>query len=153
MNLRATLITILSLICLNIGLHNIANATIYTWTDEEGKKHFSDQPSPKNGTATDVKTIVPKSHNNIKLVSRKNSQWQQDYNAAQEKKAELAAIQTADKEENAIKCAQIRNRISTQSHKGRIYKINAQGEREYQSSEQIDNAKKQLAKDLKQYCS
>jgi hypothetical protein len=152
MTLRIKLISMLTLLCLGIGLSFNANATIYTWTDESGKKHFSDQPFPKKGTTSKVTTIVPKSHNNIKLVSLKNSQWQQDYNTSQEKKAALAAIKATDSTENKTKCSQIRNRLATHNNHGRIYKINDKGEREYQSSEQIDNDKKQLVKDLKKYC-
>ena len=48
--LNILIISILSLICVTI-----LNAKIYTWTDENGVQHYSDQP-PQNGEAYEVQT-------------------------------------------------------------------------------------------------
>ena len=152
MTLTIKSITLLSLFSFGIVFNFNTNAAIYTWTDKNGNKHFSDQPSPKNKTTTPVKEIIPKSHNNVKLVSRQNSQWQNNYIESQEKKAKLAAIEATEKSKKQSQCNMVKNRISAHDNRGRVYKINNKGEREYQSSKQIDNAKKQLMKDMKKYC-
>lgn len=142
----------LPLITLLTALSLSSHAEIYTWVDADGKKHFSDRPFPKGTAESDVKTITPKSHNNVEVVSLKDSQWQKDYNASKEKKSEIAAEKSAKKEQNKAKCAHIRNRLSIHNQQGRLYKVNDKGERDYQTSAQIDSDRKQLKKDLKKFC-
>ena len=47
-------------------------AEIYTWTDKDGKVHFSDKPISDEK----VTTIKPISNSNIANTVRTNSQWQ-----------------------------------------------------------------------------
>ncbi len=53
--LNILIISILALICVTI-----LNAKIYTWTDDNGVQHYSDQP-PENGEDYEVRTEPPTS--------------------------------------------------------------------------------------------
>ena len=137
-------------IFLSLGL--TANATIYTWTDSNGKTHYSDRPFLENANNSDVKTIKPNEHNSVAIVSHKDSQWQKDYILSQEKKAEAKALKKQAREKNKAACNKLTNELAVHNQQGRLYKIDENGERDYQTSAQIDSDKKRLTKALKKYC-
>lgn len=68
-NLKPQAIMALIAICI-ISFSSVAE--IYTWTDKDGKVHFSDKPISDEK----VTTITPISNSNIANTVRTNSQWQ-----------------------------------------------------------------------------
>ena len=76
---RLVIILLAASSCLSFNL----SAEIYTWTDKNGKVHFSDKPINDEK----VTTIKPRENNNISKTVSSNSQWQQDYNKTKQAKA------------------------------------------------------------------
>ena len=109
---QLTLILLFASITLSANLA----AQIYTWTDENGKVHFSDKPIV-NETVT---TVEPKINNNIADTVTTNNQWQQNYNKNKKAKAEKAK-ESADK--TRIKqnyCNQLKIKLATIEQGGRL---------------------------------
>jgi len=124
------------------------SAEIYTWTDKDGKVHFSDKPiSDEN-----VTTIKPKKNGNISTPVTQNSQWQQDYNKAKQAKAEQAKKKAKQIKKNESYCNNLKSKLAISQQGGRIYLMSATGERHYQSEEQLAAKKKKFTKLIKKNC-
>lgn len=136
------------LLLLTISLSSNLAAEIYTWTDKNGKVHFSDKPI----TSEKVTTIKPKENNNIANPVSSNSQWQQDYNKSKQVKAEQAEKKAKKTRENKGLCDQLKRQLATINQGGRIYVMSPEGERSFQSEAQLKAEKKQLTKAIKKTC-
>ena len=136
------LLVFISLFSLNL------QAEIYTWTDKNGKVHFSDKPIADEK----VSTIKPKENNNIANTVTKDSQWQRDYNKSQQTKAEQAQKKAEIKKKNKGYCNQIKRQMATIDHGGRIYVMSPEGKRTFQSEAQLKAEKKKLTKAFKKTC-
>jgi len=123
-------------------------AEIYTWTDKDGKVHFSDKPIANEK----VTTIKPKVNENIANAVTKDSQWQQDYNKAKQVKAEQAEKVAKQARENKGYCDQLKRELATINQGGRIYVMSPEGERSFQSEAQLLAEKKKLTKAFKKSC-
>ncbi len=123
-------------------------AEIYTWTDEDGKVHFSDKPIDNEK----VTTIKPKVNENIANAVTKNSQWQQDYNKNKQAKAEQAEKDAKQARKNKSYCNKLKSNLAIYNQGGRFYVMSPEGERSFQSEEQLKAKKKKLTKAYKKAC-
>ncbi|MEY8214460.1 MAG: DUF4124 domain-containing protein [Colwellia sp.] len=123
-------------------------AEIYTWTDKNGKVHFSDKPISDEK----VTTIKPKENNNISKTVSNNSQWQQDYNKTKQAKAKEVQKKAKQKQENKVYCNHLKSELALYEQGGRFYLMSPDGERNYQSEEQLTAQKKKFTKLIKQNC-
>jgi hypothetical protein len=123
-------------------------AEIYTWTDEDGKVHFSDKPIDSEK----VTTIKPTENTNIANAVTKDSQWQQDYNKTKQVKAEQAQKDAKQARKNKGACNQLKRQLATINQGGRIYIMSPEGERSFQSEEQLKAEKKKLTRAYKKTC-
>ncbi len=139
---KATLLLAISAVSLNLA------AEIYTWTDKNGKVHFSDKPS----ISEKVTTITVEENNNIADAVTKNSQWQQDYNQAKQDKAEQSQKHAKQARENKGFCEQLKRRIAIINQGGRIYVMSPEGEREFKSEEQLKAEHQKATQTYKQIC-
>ncbi|MDX2368010.1 MAG: DUF4124 domain-containing protein [Colwellia sp.] len=124
------------------------SAEIYTWTDKNGKVHFSDKPISDEK----VTTIKPKANGNISKAVTQNSQWQQDYIKAKQAKVELAQKNAKRKSITRGYCNNLKSELALYQQGGRLYLMSASGERNYQSEEQLAAQKKKFTKLIKQNC-
>ncbi|TWX69732.1 DUF4124 domain-containing protein [Colwellia demingiae] len=143
-------LTLLGIILLVAGscLSFNSSAEIYTWTDKNGKVHFSDKPISDEK----VTIIKPKENNNISKTVSSNSQWQQDYNKTKQAKAEQAQKKAKKKQKNIGYCNQLKSELALYKQGGRLYLMSADGERNYQNEEQLTAQKKKFTKLIKQNC-
>lgn len=122
-------------------------AKIYTWTDENGKVHFSDQPIAD--VKVDVKAVTPTTNSNISNSAKKSTQWQQDYNEAKKAKALTAQEEAKKTEKKKMLCNEIKRELATVNQGGRFYVMQPNGERDYQSDKQITDKQNKLKKLIK----
>ena len=130
------------------GLSFNSIAEIYTWTDKNGKVHFSDKPINDEK----VTVIKPKESSNISKTVGNNSQWQQDYNKTKQAKAKEAQKKAKQKQENKVYCNHLKSELTLYEQGGRLYLMSPDGERNYQSDEQLAAQKKKFTKLIKQNC-
>lgn len=125
-----------------------SSAEIYTWTDKDGKVHFSDKPIHDEK----VTTIKPKENNNISKSVSNNSQWQADYNKSKQAKAEQADKNAKQAQKNKGYCNQLKSELALYQQGGRIYLMSPEGERKYQSEQELTAQKKKFTKLIKKNC-
>ncbi|MCJ8296096.1 MAG: DUF4124 domain-containing protein [Colwellia sp.] len=124
------------------------SAEIYTWTDKNGKVHFSDKPI----TDEKVTIITPKENTNIADTVTQDSQWQQDYKKTKQVKAEQTQKAANLARKNIGYCNRLKSELALISQGGRIYVMSPEGERNFQSEEQLEADKKKLSKAIKKTC-
>jgi hypothetical protein len=125
-----------------------AVAEIYTWTDINGKVHFSDKV-----IANENFTIIKlERNNNIANPFIKDSQWQRDYEQSKAEKTKQAEEQAKRAKKNKAYCDQVKRRLAIINYGGRIYEMSPDGERNYQSEAQLTKKKKKLTKAHQKNC-
>ncbi|WP_019030107.1 DUF4124 domain-containing protein [Colwellia piezophila] len=124
------------------------SAKIYTWTDKEGKVHFSDKPVADEK----VTIITPKKNKNIANPVTTGSQWQQDYNKAKAAKAKKAQKESQLLQKNRGYCQQLKRELATINRGGRIYVLSLSGERTFKNEAQLKKDKKEITKAYKKTC-
>jgi hypothetical protein len=139
----ATLLLLTSFVSENVV------AEIYTWTDESGKVHFSDKPRENEN----VTTLELTENNNIADTVIKNSQWQQDYNKSQEAKVAQAQKEAKKAKKNKGYCSRLKSELAIYNQGGRLYLMSDDGQRSYQSEEQLKSQKKKFTQLIKKNCS
>lgn len=123
-------------------------AQIYTWTDENGKVHFSDKPIV-NETVT---TVQPKINNNIAETVTTDNQWQQNYLKNKQAKAEKAKENADKNRKKQSLCNQLKIKLATIEQGGRLYAMSPEGERSFYSEAQLKAENKKLTKLYKKSC-
>ena len=123
-------------------------AQIYTWTDENGKVHFSDKPIV-NETVT---TVQPNINNNIAETITTDNQWQQNYLKNKQAKAEKAKENADKNRKKQSLCNQLKIKLATLEQGGRLYAMSPEGERSFYSEAQLKAENKKLTKLYKKGC-
>jgi hypothetical protein len=143
--IRNTLFVVLGLLCTYS-----ATAAVYTWTDQDGKVHYSDKPVV-GAQSLDIRT-APTDPAAVE-AERKRLEEQQAAEAEDQKKAEEAQkLSEADAAKRAENCQKARVRLSAIMGAQRPYRTTADGERHYLSSEEIDTEIKEAEGGVTQWC-
>jgi len=140
--LSTVLLMVSSILTFNVS------AEIYTWTDENGKVHFSDKPINNEK----VTTIKPIENPNISIPTSLNSEWQQDYDKTQQDKTQKKINNAQQKSQTKDYCDNLKSRLAIYQQGGRMYIMSPEGERNYQSEKELAEKKKKITKQIKQKC-
>jgi hypothetical protein len=138
---------------LGIGLvlTAVANAGVYTWTDDQGNVHYSDRPVAGAQTL-DIQS-APTDPARI-AAEQKAADEQSAIEAEAEKKAEEEAkLSQADTAKRTENCQKARVRLSAIMGAQRPYRPTADGERHYLSDEEIDAEIKDAEAGVMEWCS
>ena len=129
---------------------------IYKWVDEEGNVHYSQDPQHRAAQPMNIK--VPKSSTTSEATSSQNKATTQtepqssDGGSAEEQSAIKEAAARKQQEAEKKNCQVAMKRMATITAGGRIYEVDAQGERVYWD----DNTRKaklaEAQKDVDQWC-
>ena len=107
--LNILIISILTLICVTI-----LNAKIYTWTDDNGVQHYSDQP-PENGEDYDVQS-EPQTYQPVEEADKKRTESEQKQ--IQDLTREADEILEKQQSKAKLKAEEAeKNRLPTQAEK------------------------------------
>lgn len=164
--MRATTgwIRLITLSALLIGGSTLATAgDLYRWVDAQGQVHYSDEPPPAD--AREVKSMRNKGVDPSEQEQAEDSEeseappsyveQQAAFEERQAKKAEEQAKAEQEKKmaaEQKKNCEAARGNYNTVSNGGRVMRINAQGEREYLSDEQIKKETIEARKTMEEVC-
>lgn len=160
-----------------LALPMMANAEIYKWKGKDGITRYSDTPPPTNvkvdtiskaGTAKSVpsaakKAVSPEGENeSAKPKGFKEPAFEKEANAAKEaasikaknaeaeKKNKLAKAEQA--KSDASNCLAAKANYQSYAQGGRIYKMDANGERVYMDDAGLASGKKQAQVEISKYC-
>jgi hypothetical protein len=127
------------------------NAGVYTWTDADGRVHYSDKPVAGAQTL-DIRT-APTDPTRIE-AERKQAEEKQAADAdAQKKAAEVAKLASDDAAKRDENCKKAQSRRSAITSAQRPYRTAPDGERHYLSAEEIDAEIKEAEAGVAQWCS
>lgn len=123
-------------------------AQIYTWTDKDGKVHFSDKPLVNEK----VTTVKPRVNNNVAKTVTTDKQWQQNYIKNKQAKAEKAKESAEKKRKKQSVCNLLKSELATLEQGGRIYSMSPEGEHSFYSEAQLKAKNETLTKAYKKSC-
>ncbi|MCB5206460.1 DUF4124 domain-containing protein [Methylovorus mays] len=141
----------------------VAMADVYKWKDTNGTTRYSDIP-PKNlpyETVGGGKIAAPAptpakapaeegaSNKDPRLAKEIDAQRRRDDAERSKKQDQLKQAADKQKQEN---CAAARGNLANYQQGGRIYKMNADGEREYLDDNAIDKGLEEAQKQVDKYC-
>ena len=144
---------LLLLIC-GILLESGAAAEIYRWTDEQGRVHYGDRPSPE---ATQVQQVPAPSQPPTRQAAedardraqRRLLEVYREERLEKQSASENLRRQQAVKEE---RCRQARARLARLSRTGLIYQQNDRGDRTYLDPQARQDYLNRLQADLDRWC-
>ncbi|MBU2869410.1 DUF4124 domain-containing protein [Colwellia sp. E2M01] len=129
---------------LSFSLH----AEVYTWTDTDGVVHYSDKPHFEG----DIEQFQPAGDPNLSEPVNPNSQWQQDFQQAQQAKKKQAIKKYETETEKQRYCDSLKSNLAIYQQGGRLYTMSPDGERTYTSDQELADKTKHLIKQIKTKC-
>jgi hypothetical protein len=137
-------------------MSNIGAETIYKWVDDDAVTHFS--VKPPQGVEAERMTIKTQqtSRQSIQARTEKSAgqrgeasaRRQQDWKQATEDKAQAQKNQQIRTEN----CAKARTQNETYMTSRRLYREGEDGERDYLSDDELDNARAEAEKSVNEWC-
>lgn len=127
---------------------------VYRWVDEQGHVHYSQSPPP--GMATKAQTVQV----TTKPADPDAVQRSQDLQAAQQAagdKAQNSAASQAQQDQQKKSqqqklCDDMKARLALYQQSGRVFTVDAQGNRTYVSDVDHDKAIQQMQDNIKAHC-
>ncbi|HEY7378919.1 MAG TPA: DUF4124 domain-containing protein [Steroidobacteraceae bacterium] len=141
----------LMLTCLSMA----ASADVFRWVDAHGNVHYSDRPDSDKAVRIG---IVSHASNPDAIAARTQSESDQRAKSDAQEAQQRAAQNTANavqkdvekSREGQCKDAKERYRVAIESQK--LYRMGKDGEREYLTSQEIDEARLNARKDMDTVC-
>lgn len=141
----------------------VAAGDLYRWVDAQGQVHYSDEPPP--ASARDVKLIRDKGVDPSLQEQAEDSEesdtqpsYAEQQAAFEERQAKKAEEQAKAEEEKRAaaerkkNCDAARSNYNTVNSGQRVMRINAEGEREYLSDEEIKQQAAEAKKSIDEWC-
>lgn len=140
-----------------------AAGDMYRWVDAQGQVHYSDEPPPAG--AKDVKLIRSKGVDPSEQQEADDSEeastepsYAEQQAAFEERQARKAEEQAKAEEEKRAaaerkkNCDAARSNYNTVTSGGRVMRINADGEREYLSDDELKQQAAEAKKSVDEWC-
>ena len=104
------IIPVLAIFILALGAYDIGAQKLYTWTDDQGVIHITEDPPPHDASRESVTVYPPKSPQQIDAIERKKQQLRQDYKQFEKRQAvrqaEIEAREAQQRAQEAIQKVQ-----------------------------------------------
>jgi len=127
----------------------LASAQLYKYVDKDGKTVYSDQP-PANVDSQQLHVQTGTSSGNKSYVARdKEADKAREAEKERDKKKEAAAENARLAEE---RCSIAQSSLRTYTEGGRLFKYNAQGEREVMGDDEISTERDKAQKQVDEAC-
>lgn len=127
----------------------LAAAEVYRFIDENGNVVYTDRPVPG---AELVDVDLPFLGGRPLPRSSRSSGGASEAGVANEEEPQAASRSEPTAEQRAANCEPARERLERYATAHRLYRTTPDGEREYLTSEEIDEARAQAAADVEQWC-
>lgn len=130
-------------------LPTLVTAEIYRWTDEQGRVHFGQRPVAGAETVQVKPQVVERDEH----TREREARTQRFHEARREERQQAAATASAQREERANECRDLRRRLAQIPEGFSYYRTGADGQRIYYSDDETDTARRQLRERITQRCS
>lgn len=140
-----------------IGASAVASeTTVYMWVDEDGVPQYTDRPPDDadvhptriQSRRTDPEAVQARVQQDRDLRQARAERRQQDEEAA----AEEAARRNETLQQRQANCEQARQKLETYENSRRLYRPLPNGEREYLTDEELDQARAQARAQVREWC-
>jgi dihydroxyacetone kinase-like predicted kinase len=138
-----------------IGLAATASADVYRWTDAQGRVHYSDHPESDQAQrvgivshSTNPDTVAARTQSEAEQRTKEaaqESQQQADQNASK-------AVQKDVTKTRADQCKEAKERYRVAIESQKLYRMGKDGERQWLTSQEIDEARVSSKKDMDTVC-
>lgn len=135
-----------------LAFSGLASATVYKWTDAQGKIQYGDRPP--DGVKAELVTLLG-NRNPSQVSARPDTARAPRSSSESAPAAAPETRKTVDQDVAAVKakqCADAQERYRKLIEGRRIYKEGKDGERQYMSSEEIDTARVNAKNDVDSIC-
>lgn len=146
-----------ALLLLSMTALSANSATYYKWADANGTPHYS-QYAPTNGVdlnkvqVINTRDIMPSSMTQTATTGA-NGQPTAPLSPEQQRIADLEAQQKAQQaEQDKERCKSLQNNLANLNVGGRVYEMDAKGERKYLDGREIELKRQQAQQAINQYC-
>ncbi len=131
-------------------------SSVYTWVDEQGVPHYSDQP-PADVSATELPIRFRRTDRGMIQASSQAKAELEAASALREgQAADADAAAEADRQkllaERASNCQQSQERVAKYSSAMRLYRPGPNGERVYLTDEELDAERADANRAVDQWC-
>jgi len=124
------------------------NATLYKWTDENGRVVYGDQPPPNSKSERLNAGVAPADPNALRDMAAKDAEIRKRMQQRTDEAAKSDKDQ-ADAKHKLEMCAQARGRIRTMRELAPVYRFNDKGERVFFEAADREKAIAESEKNLK----
>ena len=138
-----------------VGLAAAASADVFRWTDAQGRVHYSDRPDSDQAQrvgvvthTTDPGAVAARTQAESEQRSKDATQAAQqstDQNAAK-------AVQNDVAKSRADQCKEAKERYRVAIESQKLYRMGKNGERQWLTSQEIDEARVTAKKDMDTIC-
>jgi hypothetical protein len=142
---------LLGLMAVSLG----ASADVYKWVDTQGRVHYSDRPDVEGAERVAVASRRSNPETIVERTDAENAQRQQAATQTADQQREQATTQAVEKDlaktrETQCKDAKEQYRVAIESQK--LYRIGKDGERQYLTSAEIDEARMNARRAMDELC-
>jgi len=132
-----------------------ASADVFRWVDAQGRVHYSDRPDADNAVRVGVVSHASNpdaiaARNQSDADARSKAATQNAQQQAQQNTANAVQKDVEKSREGQCKEAKERYRVAIESQK--LYRVGKDGERQYLTSQEIDEARLNARKDMDTVC-
>lgn len=145
-----------TILAVTLGAGSVLAGDIYRYTDAEGNVHYVDRPT---GAATEeIVPISSKPTNPAQVQARAQARYSRttagnDASAEEDEEAKpTRAERAAAAKERADKCQRYRDQLETYVTSRRLYREDANGEREYLDEKEVQEARSKTEELVVEYC-
>ncbi len=128
-----------------------APAEVYKWVDSAGRVHFGDRPPPGNHKALGSPAATTTDPH---LAERRRKQRRLLEAMQQEQDEKRAAEERAERQQTSRhrECARARHQLEMVDRHGRVYELDAAGERRYWNAQTRERQRARLSTYLEAHC-
>jgi hypothetical protein len=151
MSMVMRIAALLGLMAVSLG----ASADVYKWVDTQGRVHYSDRPDVEGAERVAVASRRSNPETIVERTDAENAQRQQAATQTADQQREQATTQAVEKylaktRETQCKDAKEQYRVAIESQK--LYRIGKDGERQYLTSAEIDEARMNARRAMDELC-
>ncbi len=131
-----------------------ASAEIYQWTDEQGRKHFSQTPPPSGQqySRKELKTTPPSDPAAARARLDRLLEQRKQLQASKQQQSEEAQRQASEAKQRQRRCASVRKHLQQLELRHRILLRNTDGSVTRLSEEERQQRIAQARAQLKEFC-
>lgn len=130
-------------------------ADVYMWRDADGTVHYGDKPGSEDARKLDIETRPTDRATVAKRYEQRQTARTESNAAMAEQRTQAqqqAADAAAEREQEAARCEEARQRLQSYINSRRLYRLDESGERQYLDDAEIAEARAKAEEAVTEHC-